>query len=105
MERRQEYTHPEPPCNVEIFKGYKNAVLTRPFLKFATENPFALTLYRWIYPTSCPEEHFMATLATLSTFQFEKAGRKYLKVFQRFDGGAKAVKGNGSWEKRRFALS
>ena len=96
-----------PPCNITIFKGYKNGVFTRALVKFATKNPFALELYRWLYDTACPEEHFMPTLLTLSTFQAKEGdighnfANRTMTIFQRLDNAVKQVKEEpGTWERR-----
>ena len=35
-------------CGIEIFKGYKNGVLTREFFNFTYEHPMAKAFYQYI---------------------------------------------------------
>ena len=96
----------DPPCNIKIFKGYKNGALTWSFVKFATENLFALEFYHWLYDTRCPEEHFLPTLFTLSTFQEkdvdadDAVANHTMTVFQRLEDADKQEKeGPRTWER------
>ena len=73
------------PCGLSLFKGLRNAALTRQFVSLALDNPFAGHLYDWLKETSFPEDHFIATLGSLS---FEKMddGSSW-RIVQRFDSG------------------
>jgi hypothetical protein len=72
------------PCGISILKGTKHAALTRQFVELAISNPFAQLLYDWIKDTSFPEEHFIATLGSLT---IEEKGAEKWRIHQRYDSG------------------
>lgn len=101
MVRKPNYLHPGPPCGIKILKGIKNGAFTRQFVDFALGNRFAQDLYGWIYDTGHPCEHFMATLATLSTSP-HSSSPETLNVFQSFHAIVRREKETGVWENRRY---
>lgn len=81
---RNQLSHYPVPCGISILKGTKNAALTRDFIDLALTNPFANYLYDWLKETSMPEEHFIATLGSLT---FEQREVDIWRITQRLDSG------------------
>lgn len=59
-------TNLPPPQNITMRKGSKQVVLSKDMVDFIIDHSFAWALYDWLRSTRVPDEHFYATLATIS---------------------------------------
>lgn len=59
----------KPPFNLTIYKGSKNILASRKFVKFLLYHPVAKHMLRWSSDMMIPDESFYATLSRISSIE------------------------------------
>ena len=58
-----------PPFGLKVFKGFKNVILRRDFVRFVITHPIAKAFRIFLQDTNIPDEHFYATLSRITNIE------------------------------------
>ena len=57
------------PCNMTVYKGWKNVIMSRNFSNFTLHHPVAKIFRDWTKDMEIPDEEFFPTLARITKIQ------------------------------------
>ncbi|XP_059087196.1 uncharacterized protein LOC131883694 isoform X2 [Tigriopus californicus] len=75
----------EPPCNLVIAEGDPCVALLKDDVKALLGTTIPLHLFHWFRHSDVPEQHFFATLATITVIQEQRTGQFLAPIVFDFD--------------------